>query len=168
MGTSSITVTNTYTAADIENVVRRVTADLKMIAQSSGAITEADAKAYGEDIELLAKKGYLYSVDVTLLRGGQFGVEEKAVRYTVNTSAGDLTSSRPGGTLWPRVTNPFLRIVLSYTLSYDAAAKAALQPKLNISWTPTSADISHSSLTQNGARDYASNAWAMQRKDYGA
>jgi hypothetical protein len=86
----------------------------------------------------------------------------------VNTSAGDLTSSRPGGTLWPRVSNPYLRIVLSYTLSYDAAAKAAMQPKLNISWTPTNADLSHSSLSQNGARDYASNAWAMQRKDYGA
>jgi hypothetical protein len=168
MGTSSITATNTYTAADIENVVRRVTADLRMIAQSSGAITEAQATQYGEDIELLAKKGYLYSVDVTLLSGGEFGVEEKAVRYTVNTSAGDLTSSRPGGTLWPHVTNPYLRIVLSYTLSYDAAAKAALHPKLNISWIPTNADIRHSSLTQNGGRDYASNAWAMQRMDYGA
>jgi hypothetical protein len=43
-----------------------------------------------------------------------------------------------------------------------------MQAKLNISWTPTNADISHSSLTQDGARDYASNAWAMQRKDYGA
>jgi hypothetical protein len=168
MATSSITATNTYTAADIENVVRRVTADLRMIAQSSGAITEAQATEYGEDIELLAKKGYLYSVDVTLLSGGQFGVEEKAASYTVNTNAGDLTSSRPGGTLWPRVTNPYLRIVLSYTLSYDAAAKAALQPKLNISWIPTNADTSHPSLTQNGGRDYASNAWAMQREDYGA
>lgn len=168
MGTSSITATSTYTMADIENVIRRVTADLKMIAQSSGAITEAEAAAYGEDIEILAKKGYLYSVDVTLLRGGQFGIEEKAVRYTVNTSAGDLSSSRPGGTLWPRVVNPFLRIVLSHTPSYDAASKAALQPKLNISWTPTNADTSHSSLIQNGGRDYASNAWAMQRKDYGA
>jgi hypothetical protein len=168
MGTSSITATNTYTAADVEIVVRRFTADLKMIAQSSGAITESEASSYGEDIELLAKKGYLYSVDVTLLRGGQYGVEEKAVRYTVSTSAGDLTPSRPGGTLWPRVTNPYLRIVLSHTSSYDAAAKAAVYPKLNIPWTPTSADISHSSLTQGGGRDYASNGWGMQRKDYGA
>ena len=168
MGTSSITATNTYTAADIEKVVRRFTADLKMIAQSTGAITEAEASTYGEDIELLAKKGYLYSVDVTLLRGGQFGIEEKAVRYTVNNSAGDLTPSRPGGALWPRVTNPYLRIVLSHTSSYDAAAKSTLQPKLNISWTPTNADTNHSSLAQSGGRDYASNGWGMQRKDYGA
>jgi len=168
MGASTATVTKSYTTADIENVVRRFTTDLKMIAQSSGAITENEARQYGEDVELLAKRGYLYSVDVTLLRGGPNGLEEKAVQYVVNTSAGNLSSSRPGGTLWPRVTNPFLRIVLSYTSSYDAAAKAALKPKLNISWTPTKADTSHSSLTQNGSRDYASNGWGMQRKDYDA
>lgn len=168
MGTSTSTATTSYTTADIEIVVRRFTADILMIAQSTGAITEADARLYATDVEMLAKRGYLSAVDVTLLSGGSYGTEERAVKYTVNTAAGDLTSTRPGGTLWPRVINPYLRIVLSHTSSYDSAAKAALAPKLNIAWSPTNADTSHSSLNQSGGRDYASNGWGLQRKDYSA
>jgi DhnA family fructose-bisphosphate aldolase class Ia len=53
------TVTETYSVADIEIVIRRVTADLIMIATSTGGWTEALAREYAHDIELLAKKGYL-------------------------------------------------------------------------------------------------------------
>ena len=166
MGTSTSTATNSYTTADVENVVRRFTADILMIAQSTGAITEAKARQYAADVEILAKKGYLSAVDLTLLAGGSCGAEVRAVKYTVNTTAGDLTSSRPGGILWPRVNDPFLRIVLSHTSAYDDSAKTALAPKLNIAWTPTNADTSHLSLNQSGGRDYASNGWGMQRKDY--
>ena len=42
-----------------------------MIAQSSGAITEACAHDYAHDVELLAKEGYLKSVDLTLLQQGR-------------------------------------------------------------------------------------------------
>lgn len=168
MGTSTSTATTSYTTADIEIVVRRFTADILMIAQSTGAITEAKAREYAADVEILAKKGFLSAVDLTLLTGGSYGVEERAAKYTVNTTAGDLTSSRPGGALWPRVNDPFLRIVLSYTSAYDSAAKAALSPKLNIAWTPTNADTSHFSLNQSGGRDYASNGWGLQRKDFSA
>lgn len=168
MGTATSTATNSYTTADVENVVRRFTADILMIAQSTGAITEAKARQYAADVETLAKKGYLSAVDLTLLSGGSYGIEQRAVKYTVNTTAGDLTSSRPGGTLWPRVNDPFLRIVLYYTSAYDSAAKEALKPKLNIAWTPTDADTSHFSLNQSGGRDYACNGWGMQRKDFGS
>jgi hypothetical protein len=168
MGTSTSTATNSYTTADVENVVRRFTADILMIAQSTGAITEETARLYAADVETLAKKGYLSAVDLTLLTGGSYGAEVRAVKYTVNTTAVDLTSSRPGGTLWPRVTEPFIRIVLSYASAYDSSAKEAMKSKLNIGWVPTDADTSHSTLNQSGGRDYTSNGWGMQRKDYNA
>src|ERR1700716_2644033 len=97
------TETFSYTNADVEAVARRFTADLVMIAQSSGAITEAKAREYAHDVEALAKKGFLEKVDVTLLSGL---VEMRAVQYTVNTTSGDLTMSRPGGVMWPQVANP--------------------------------------------------------------
>jgi hypothetical protein len=157
------TATDTYTTVDIENVVRRFLADIVMIAQSSAAITEAKARDYAHDVEALAKNGYLKSVDLTLSDGGR---EVVATQYTVNTTSGELTMSRPGGVRWPKVANPDFRIVLYYTKAYDDAARAWMKNKLNIGWTSTDADTSHASLQQSGGRDYASNGWGMQRQDF--
>jgi hypothetical protein len=110
--TVSETRSYTYTITDIETVVRRFTANIAMIAQSSGAITEAKAREYAHDVEALAKKDYLEKVDLTLFSGA---VEICATQYVVDTSAGDIAMSRPGGVMWPRVPDPYLRIVLSYT-----------------------------------------------------
>ncbi len=159
------TATATYTTTDIEKVVRRVTTDLVMIADSSAAITADKAREYGHDIELLAKNGYLKRVDVTLLSAG---VEQRAVCYEVNTASGRLESSRPGGVLWPKVASPFLRLVLSYTSAYNDTAREKMAGKLKIGWSPTSADTSHSGLSASGGRDYASNSYGMQRKDWAA
>lgn len=160
----SYSSTNTYSFADVEIVIRRVTADLVMIAASTGATTEAKAKDWGHDIEVLTKNGYLKWVDLTLLSNG---IEIKATRFVVNTEAGDLSMSRPGGVLWPKVPNPDLRIVLSYTEDYDTAAREKMRSKLNIGWVPSSADTSHSTLKSNTSRDYVSNGYGMQRKDFG-
>jgi len=154
-----------YTFTDIETVVRRFTADIVMIAQSSGAISEATARDYAHDVEALAKREYLKKVDLTLLSGS---TEVCATQYVIDTSAVGLTMSRPGGVMWPRVVNAYLRIVLTYTDAYDAAARAAMKGKLRINWTPTNADTSHSSLTQTGGRSYVSNGWGLRRKDYAA
>lgn len=163
--TGTATVSETYTTVDIENVIRRVTADLVMIAASSGAITEAKAREYGHDIELLAKNGYLRKADVTLFSGE---TEVKATCFEVNTSSGNLEMSRPGGVRWPQVANPYLRIVLSYNDSYTDEARGKMTGKLNIAWTPTDADTSHTGLKAVGGRDYASNGYGMQRKDFEA
>ena len=157
------TATATYSVADIELVMRRVTADLIMIAASTNAITEVSARDYGHDIELLARNGYLRKVDITLLSSG---VEQKATCFEVNTSSGELTMSRPGGVLWPKVPNPMLRIVLSYTAAYDNAAREKVAPKLNINWVPTMADFNHPTLIASSSRDYVSNGYGMQRKDF--
>jgi hypothetical protein len=163
--TQSATATQTYsyTNADIETVARRFTADLVMIAQSSGAITEAKARDYAHDVEALAKKGFLQKVDITLLSGL---VEVCAVQYTVNTASGDLTMSRPGGVMWPKVADPYFRIILFYTDDCTFADRAAMSTKLKIAWGPTDDDTSHASLKSTGNRDYASNAFGMQRKDF--
>lgn len=155
--------TETYSFTDIELVMRRVTADLVMIAASTGAVTEAKARDWGHDIEVLAKNGYLHMVDLTLLSNG---AEQKAIRFIVNPLSGELTTSRPGGVLWPKVLNPDLRILLFHTAKYDAMSKERLKSKLKLSWFPSSIDASHSTLKANGNRDYVSNGYGMQRRDY--
>jgi hypothetical protein len=157
------TESETYSFADVEIVIRRVTADLIMIANSTGAWTEDFARKVGHDVELLAKKRYLKWVDVTLF---SFGVEQKATRFEVNTAAGSISMSRPGGVLWPRVPDPYLRVVLGYTDDYTPVAAAMVADELQLSWTATSADTSHGFLKAGGGRDYASNAFGIQRKDF--
>ena len=161
--THTATDTYSYTISDIETVVRRFTAELVMIAQSTRTITEAKAREYAHDIEVLAKEDYLEMVDITLLSGPE---EVQAVQYVVNKSADDLEMSRPGGVLWPLVENPHLRIIWRHTDAYDANAREEMKSKLKIEWVSTSTDTSHSSLSHSGGRTYASNGWGMQRKDF--
>ncbi len=163
--TRTASATATYTVLDIEKVVRRMKADLVMIADSTGGWTPEKAGHYAHDVEVLATAGYLKYVDVTLL---SHGIEVKATRFDVDTDAAGLTCSRPGGVLWPKVPGPFLRIVLGYTDDYTAAARAATKGQLKINWSPTDADTSHSALRSAGRRDYVSNAYGMQRRDWAA
>lgn len=159
------TASVTYSVTDVEDVMRRFSADIVMIATSSAAITEDKARTYAHDVEALAKEDYLEKVDLTLFSGN---LEVRAVTYNVNTAGGDLGMSRPGGVLWPRVANPTFRIVLYYTTLYTAAARERMKGKLKIGWVSTNADTSHSSLTRSGGRDYAKNGFGLQRKDYGS
>lgn len=163
MSTSSSTRTTTYTQEDVSKVVRRFTADLKMIAASSKSITEAKAAEYAYDVEYLAQRGYLKMVDVTLLSGG---VELKAVQYAVLIGSTELTPSRPGDVLWPEIKDAFLRVVLTYTSDYTTAVKEQTLPKLKIGWVPTDASTDHSTLKANGGRDYSSNGFGVTRKDF--
>jgi hypothetical protein len=160
---NTTTTTETYSTTDVQNVVRRFQTDLKMIGDSSGALTTEEVNKYVHDVELLATKGYLASVDVTLLN---FGIEVRAARYTVDTDAGGLVSSRPGNALWPRVTFPKIRIILFYTTAYDAEARQALSGKMSFSWTTTTEDTTHSSLKEDGGRNYTSGSYGLKREDW--
>src|SRR5438477_7697575 len=97
--------TETYSVVDVENVVRNFAADLRMIAESTGTWSRSQVENYVSDIKYMAKKKYLTIVDLTLLNAG---IEIRAVRYTVNENSGELTSSRPGGVLWPRLAGSTL------------------------------------------------------------
>ncbi len=156
------TVSYTYTQADVEEVFRRFSTDIIMIADSTRAITRSKAEDYAHDAEYLAKRGFLKKVDVTLLSEN---VEKKAAVYLVNDKVGDVTSQRPGGVLWPRVENPWLRVTIWYTSAYTDAIKAQTQPKLKVGWSTSTADTSHSSLSKSGARSYASNGYGLDRED---
>lgn len=158
----STTQTSTYTSTDIEAVMKRITADLMMIASSSGAVSEARAREWAHDIELLAKNEYLNYIDLTLISNG---VEYKAARFYVDKS-GSLSNDRPGNSRWPKIENAQLRIVLGHKDTYDQKAKQNLAGKMKISWTSSYDDISHSNLTQNNGREYSSNGYGIQRKDY--
>lgn len=163
--TRTASASATYTTVDVENVVRRVKADLIMIAESTGAWTASKTADYAHDIEVLAKAGYLAWVDVTLMQSGS---ELKATRFHVDEESGSLTASRPGGVLWPRIPGANLRIIISYTDAYTAAAREATKGKLKIGWTTNFDDTSHSHLSSAGGRNYVSNAYGMQRKDWAA
>lgn len=162
--TSSYTSSSTYTDTDVATVMRKFRADLRMMAESSGGLSLSEAEDYAADIELLAQYGCLKFVDVRLL---SYGVEQKAVRYTVNTQSGALQSTRPGDALWPRLPSPELKIVIQYA-DGKRDAKNTLQNanKLKISWSPSSDDISHSSLTGSAGRSYGSNSFGLDRQDY--
>jgi hypothetical protein len=66
------------------------------------------------------------------------------------------------------VAGAYLRLVLRYSSTYTADARAAIKSQLKIDWSPTDADTSHSSLNRAGGRDYASNTFGMPRKDWAA
>lgn len=161
---TSESVSYSWSTADIEKVTNRFRADIVMIAQSSGAITEACAHEYAHDVNLLAKGGYLKFVDLTLLSSG---VEVRAVKYYVNTDSEDLIMSRPGGVRWPKVVDPYFRIVLSYSSAFTESVRQEINSKLKRKWVSTNANTSHSTLISTGGRNYASNGWGMGRKDFG-
>jgi len=162
----SATRSETYSTVDIENVFRRFTTDLRMIAASSGAMTTEEVEKYGHDIEYLAKGEYLKFADVTLIANGK---EVKAVRYTVNSAAGDLTPGRPGGVLWPKIAGAYLSIVIDYTDKWRAlpeSSRKAIKATLKISWGPSSRDISHAAMKAVAGRSYVSRAYGVERQDY--
>ena len=161
---TTYTTTETYTVADVEAAFRRFRADIFMIADSTGAITRDKADDYAHDAEYLARRKYLKSVDVTLLSGSE---ELRAVRYTINEAAGGLVSSRPGGTLWPRVAGAWLRVILSYTVAYTPEKKSVTRDYLRISWSPTLANTSHLGLKSLTGRNYASGVFGLERSDFG-
>ena len=161
----STTKSQTYTDADVAKVVVSVRADLKMIASSSRGLTDKEVNDYADDIETLAKAGYLEWVDIALYDDG---VEKQAVRYTTSADASGWTTNRPGGVLWPWVAEPEVQVVIRGTDAYTPEAKASMKPKLKNNWGPSSADTSHSSLNGTGGRNYASNSFGMARKDWAA
>lgn len=159
---ATFSATSTFTAADVENVFRRFRGDILMIADSSGAISRDEAEEYAHDAEYLAKRGYLAKVDLTLLSNN---TEIRAAVYRVNESSGDITSARPGGVLWPRVSNSRLRVIISYTSAYTDEARERSRPQLIVNWTPSGEDTSHASLTKTASRAYASNGFGLERED---
>ena len=161
--TITSTSTSTYSSVDVENVFRRFRSDILMIADSSGAVTRERAQDYAHDAEYLATRKFLKKIDLTLMVGDR---EQRALQYRVNEDADPISTSRPGGVMWPRLQDGWIRIVFKYTPAYTPAAKLAASGKLKINWVPSSANTEHGSLSAEGGRNYTSSAFGLQRKDF--
>ena len=165
--TGSATVSATYTVLDIERVVRRVKADLIMIADSTGGWTLEKASHYAHDVELLAKAGYLdlhrRHVVQQRHRGESHALRCRYRRWRADPAAG------PAGCFGRRSSRPVSAWILGYVDHlYRSRERGHSKGELKINWSPTNADTSHSALNSAGGRDYASNAYGMQRRDWAA
>lgn len=161
--TATATATSTYSAVDVANVFRRFRSDILMIADSSGAVTRQKAEDYAHDAEYLTTRKFLKKIDLTLMVGER---EHRALQYDVNEAAGGIDTSRPGGVMWPRLQGGWIRIIFTYTPAYTPEARQAAISKLKVNWTSNSASTQHLSLTASSGRDYTSNAFGLQRKDF--
>ena len=159
------TASRTYADLDVEKVMVRVSADMRMIADSTRGWDKTKTEDYVHDVEKLAMTDYLDSVDLTLFDGD---CEIKAAKFAVSDDASGWVNQRPGNAMWPRVTNPRLRIVLCHKAGYDADAQRQMAPKLRINWTACLEDTSHAALRRGDGRSYASNSFGMQRTDWAA
>jgi hypothetical protein len=157
---ATATQTTTYSVSDIENVMRRFTADFYMIAESTEAMSRDRVSEFCHDLTLMAKEGYLEYVDLILY---SLGTKVQASRYVVNTDAGGLQGERPGGNPWPKVLLPTLRVVISHTAKWDT--QPIDRKRLKINWSPCASD-SHADLKSGGGRNYVSNGYGLERKDY--
>lgn len=152
---------HTYSVADVENVVRNFAADVRMIAESSGAWSRNYVDLLVEDVSYLAKRKYIELIDITLLVGN---VEEKAARYTVNENSGELEANRPGGVRWPRLVGARLRMIVVRTSKWTSNPPDRSQ--LNNPWGESDEDISHALLTSSAGRNFTSSMYGFQRTDY--
>jgi hypothetical protein len=160
----AITQTQTYTIADIAKVIDCVAADLDMMAQSTALMTWETARRSAEDVKLLAQSGYLIEANIVL--EGATGTVIRAAKYEVAGDASTLTAQRPGNNLWPRTPGGQLYVVVRYSQKWrdlTDAQRAAFSKQLNITWSPSSTDLSFPSLTRSSDRSYVSNGWGVTK-----
>jgi hypothetical protein len=160
----AITQTQTYTIADIAKVIDCVAADLDMMAQSTALMSWETARRSAEDVKLLAQNGYLIEANIVLEYAT--GTVIRAAKYEVAIDASTLTAQRPGNNLWPRTPGGQLYVVVRYSQKWrnlTDTQRAAFSQRLNITWSPSSTDLSFPSLTGSSDRSYVSNGWGVTK-----
>ncbi|HEX8360449.1 MAG TPA: hypothetical protein VF613_10090 [Longimicrobium sp.] len=161
------TQSQSYTVADVGRVLDQFAADFDGISQSTGLRTRDDVKAVSEDVKRMAARGYLREVNLCLFN--EAGAVMRAAKYTVNTSTGVLTASRPGAHLWPRTPGGQLSVVVHYSDAWKTlseAAREAFHRELNRNWTTSGIDTSFPTLRATADRNYVSNGYGLQRSTY--
>jgi len=164
---STGTVTQTYSVADIGKVIDCIAADLDMNSQSTGLLTRDQVKSYAADVKTLAQRGYLLEANIVLQDSS--GTVIRAAKYEVSTAASTLTAHRPGNNLWPRTPSGQLNIVVRYSPKWHGltdAQRVAFSQTLNTGWSPSSTDLSFPSLTRAADRNYVSNGWGVTKSIY--
>jgi hypothetical protein len=164
---TSETQTQSFTTADVGRVLDSFAADFDGISQSTGLWTRENVKAVAADVKLMASRGFL--AEVSLCLSSAEGVQLRAARYTVNTSAGALAASRPGDHLWPQIPDGVLSVVVQQTDTWrhlPEPEKEAFSRELNRRWTDSSIDTSFPTLRATDDRSYVSSGYGLQRSTY--
>ena len=164
---STGTLTQTYSVADIGKVIDCIAADLDMNSQSTGLLTRDLVKMCAADVRTLAQKGYLLEANIVLYDPS--GEPIRAAKYEVSTDASTLTAQRPGNNLWPRTPSGQLSIVVRYSQKWrdlTEAQRVAFGQQLSTGWTTSNTDLSFPSLTRSADRNYVSNGWGVTKSVY--
>ena len=161
---STVTVTETYTRTDIAKVFELFTAELRLIARSTGLWTQEYALQVSEDIVAFAEHEYLHEVHIVL--SDAQGVPVQVHEYKVSTEASGWTMQGPRGNVWPETPGGSLTVLLSYGPKWgalDDAARARFKSQRRCSWSPSTIDTRYPGLTSTETRTYASNAYGLRR-----
>lgn len=164
---STESVNETYSVADIGKVIDCVAADLDMNAQSTALLTREEAKNCAADVKLMAQNGYLTEANIVLRDAS--GVVKKAAKYQVSTNGSTLTAQRPGNNLWPRMPGGSLNVVVQYTqkwLNLTDGQRTAFIRTMATGLSPSNIDVSFPSLTRTTDRNYVSNGWGVVKSVY--
>jgi len=163
---SSYTESYTYTVADVRKVMDQVRADMRMAAESSGAMTLARVDSIMGDVTKYAENEYLSRLLIRLL--GADGTTLKAAEYEILTDAGMLTASHAGNMMWPRVTGTSIVMLVTTNDAYDrmdSASKDEFEKTLSNSWEATKApSLAH--LAAIADRNYVSKAYGVKKTSY--
>lgn len=164
---STESLTQTFTIADIGKVIDCFAADLDMTSQSTGLLTRELVKKYAADVKSKAQLGYVMEANIVLTDAA--GTVIRAAKYEVSTDGANLTANRPGNNRWPATPGGELSIVLKNSQKWASltdSQRAAFNTTLNVSWIASSTDVSFPALTRTADRNYVSNGWGMIKSVY--
>jgi hypothetical protein len=161
---STETLTQSYTIADIAKVIDCFGADLDMTSQSTGLLSRDLVKKYAADVKAMAQNGYLMEVNIVLKDSA--GSVIRAAKYEVATNAATLTASRPGNNRWPATPNGDLTVVVRNSPKWrdlTDSQRQVFNGNLSTSWSASSTDLSFPALTHSADRSYVSNGWGVTK-----
>jgi len=165
MSTQSLTISRTYTVADIKRVLDNFAADFGMIAQATGLQTRDYVDRTVADLKEFASAGYLKEIHLTLINTS--GVQIRAACYVISTTASGWNSQLPGNNMWPRTPGGSLSVTAVWSENYkalDETSRSQFRQRLHTNWVPSSVDTQHSSLVGSFDRHYASNGWGLEKR----
>jgi Bacterial HORMA domain family 1 len=164
---STESLTQSFTIADVGKVIDCFAADLDMTSQSTGLLARDAVKTYAADVKSMAQQGYLMEVNIVLKNAA--GIVIRAAKYEVSTDGASLTANRPGNNRWPATPGGSLSIVLQKNQKWESlteSQQAAFNRTLKTSWVASSTDLSFPALTRSADRNYVSNGWGMTKSVY--
>jgi hypothetical protein len=164
------TLTNTFTTADIRKVIEHFAADFSMMVLFTGLHSREYVTKVAHDLNVFAD--FRCITEVKLMLKDKVGNKLNASVYKISEAATGWTCERPGNNNWPRTPDGTLLVIGTMTQTWHVktdAEKAAFRQKqgLNWPWNPTTQDVSVLGMTATAGQTYASNGYGIQRTNYG-